>query len=107
MSDTTKLDTLMHLLAEQEGWPAYHAAIIAKQHQAQERLLNAVALELNLQQVYALVGEVRAFGRVLGIPGELAALAVAARAAEAEGKTGTTPHGRPSATARARKAATV
>lgn len=106
--EDTKLDLLMSLLAEQQGWTPYHEAILAKQQDALKKIMNGPSQGATLEQLYAHIAEFNSFARVLGIPGELGNRAVAARKAEAEGKTSPTPGtARPSATARGRKAATA
>lgn len=103
--DPAKLDFVMTLLQDAPGWAEYRQAIILKQNAAQERLLRAPQLELNLEQTYAAIAEVNAFARVLGIPMELSNAAVKLREAESKGKSPARPGAaRPSATARARSA---
>ena len=107
MPEDTKLDLLMSLLEEQEGWASYRETVLAKQQDALKKIMHAPSLGTNLEHLYAQIAEFNAFARVLGIPGELGQKAIAARKAEAEGKTTGTliSNARPSATARARKAA--
>jgi hypothetical protein len=99
----TKLDGLMNLLTASPGWAEFQEAILVKQRAAHEKLLRAVDTTLPLEKVYALISEVNAFARTLGIPAELSNRAIEARKAEADGKKKTpTGAARPSATARAR-----
>lgn len=106
MTEDAKLDLLMNLLETQEGWTPYRDAILAKQKHALETIMRGPANSATLEQLYASIAEFNAFARVLGIPGELGNKAITARKAEADGKTSAQPGTpRPSATARARKAA--